>query len=105
MTLWYKPVSSNESLTLRCDERPGDDWYQLPRDPTVSEAVDVIDGRAVIIPPAEPEPEAPLPAADPRRELVAAALPDILLAVADGADLREEIRKVLSDVNKETPGV
>lgn len=31
-----------------------------------------------------------------RRAALAAALPDILLAVADGADLAEEVRKVIS---------
>lgn len=44
--------------------------------------------------------EAPEPAAaarpDPRRAAVASALPDILLAVADGADLALEVKRVIS---------
>lgn len=35
------------------------------------------------------------------RDLVAAALPDILLAVADGADLATEVRKVLESLKPE----
>ena len=33
-----------------------------------------------------------------RRAAIAAALPDILLAVADGADLRDAVRKVIDSV-------
>lgn len=36
-----------------------------------------------------------VPIADRRRAIIAAALPDILLAVTDGADLKTEIKKVL----------
>ena len=52
--------------------------------------------RTMLVEDPSPAPERPAP--DPRRAAIAAALPDILLAVADGAELRAAVRKVIEQL-------
>ena len=87
--LWYCRINEQETRKVRAERCPGPDWYELERDTAPGESVRIVDEKAEIVAaPAQPKP-------DPRRAVIAAALPDILLAVADGADLREEIAKRL----------
>lgn len=86
--LWYRQVNEHEFRRARSDRCLGPGWYELGRDLVRGETVQIVDGRAEIV-------AAPEHGAD-RRAAVATALPDILLAVADGADLADEVRKALA---------
>ena len=90
MRLWYRSVGQGESRRVHAPESPGEGWYELERDVSSGETVEITDGITTIVSGAK------APAAPDRRALLAAALPDLLLAVADGADLRDELKKVLS---------
>lgn len=90
LQLWYRQVNEHEFRRARADRWPGPGWYELERDLAHGETVRIVDGRAEI------GPAAVRARPDPRRALIAAALPDILLAVADGADLADEVRKALA---------
>ena len=89
MRLWTARQGENQIARRWAADRPGSDWCELARDLLPGETVEIVDGKAEIV----PAPERPVP--DPRRAAIAVALPDILLAVAEGAELREEVRKVL----------
>jgi len=92
MRIWARITEHEVSVTTAA-ESPGAEWAEVDRCPRIGEeTVAVVDGKAQIIP--EPERSAP----DPRRAAIAAALPDILLAVADGAELRAEVRKVIEQL-------
>jgi len=92
MKLWVKVVNKNEIHKVHDTERPGPGWYELNREVGIGETVEVVDEKAVIVAAPIDQPE------DPRRAAVLAALPDILLAVAEGKDLAEEVRKVRDSV-------
>lgn len=99
MLLWYRRVSEAESETRWSEKCPGGGWYQLDRALRDDEVVTLNGDKAAIVKLDTGEQQKPDP-----RALLAAALPDILLAVADGADLKDEIRKVLAaskDTNEE----
>ena len=88
LRLWYRQTE-HETRRTRTERCPGPEWVELERDLEPGETVKVVAGRAEFVPaPARP-------AADPRRAALVAALPDILLAVADGADLREAVRTAI----------
>lgn len=90
LRLWYHKINEHETRKMRAERCPGPEWVELERDTELGETVRVSSGRAEIV--AAPEHPAP----DPRRAAVVAALPDILLAVADGADLGETVRKAIA---------
>lgn len=91
MTLWFRQVTENETLRVRAERSPGPEWVELERDYGPGESVSIVDGKAEIIAAEEPK-------VDLRRAAIQAALIDVMMAVADGGDLREELSKVLSKV-------
>ncbi|MFA4972521.1 MAG: hypothetical protein WC683_07890 [bacterium] len=93
MKLWWIQRGEHETEKRWAREPPGPDWYELERDLSPGETVRVVAGRAEIASPAVDVAEKTRHA---RRATLATALPDILLAVADGADLREELAKALA---------
>ena len=95
MSIWFKPSALSELIIQTCEARPGTEWHELDRHPLAGETVQFLDGRAVIVTPPVAEEQAPV---DFRRAALITALPDILLAVAEGKDLRDEVRKVIDSV-------
>ena len=91
--LWYKRIGETEERRVRAEWSPGEGWHELARDLQTGETVRVVDGRAEIVVCVESEGDRQ----KQRRAAIAAALPDILLAVADGADLRDELERVLQE--------
>ena len=90
LRLWYCRINEHEQRKVHAERCPGPDWHELERDTAPGESVRIVDGKAQIV----PAPEQPKP--DPRRAALVAALPDILLAVADGADLGDSVRKAIA---------
>jgi hypothetical protein len=93
MKLWYQRLSASESHGVRANECPGDGWYEIERFPEPGETVTIVDGKAQI---RAPEVDAEAEARAAKRAAIQAALPDILLAAAEGKDVGEEVRKVLN---------
>jgi hypothetical protein len=93
MKLWFHAVSDNESERRWALCSPGQDWFELERDLGTGETATIVDGKAQI---RAPEVDAEAEARAAKRAAIQAALPDILLAAAEGKDIGEEVRKVLN---------
>lgn len=91
--VWCRMKSENEYECINRDKSPGLDWFPIEAAPRFGERLETIDGVVHVVPFAVGEQQKPDP-----RALLAAALPDILLAVANGADLREELQRVLKEM-------
>jgi len=98
MKRWCRKRTPTETETVLRDDSPGAAWCEVVGEFGQEEHyfLEIMDGVAKRVPFVEGA-----PAAAPQtgqRAFLAAALPDILLAVADGADLRDELKKILSKV-------
>jgi hypothetical protein len=89
MKLWFRRIAEHEEQRLHSEHRPSEEWFEVERELEDGETVEIVDEQATIV-------SAPTnPAVDPRSRAIVRALPDILLAVVDGADLRDELQKVI----------
>jgi len=80
LRLWERRINEHEVQGCRATECPGEGWYELTVDPQRALRESLV---------------APLQGKEAARAAILSALPDILLAVADGAHLVAELRKVL----------